>query len=88
MISTFFKDVRPGRQFAGLLLMLVIGLVVSSGILLLSGISGHETEQPTAALLLQGLSQIIMFMAPAVLFALLFYGRTADYLRISRKELQ
>ena len=88
MISTFFKDVRPGRQFAGLLLMLVIGLVVSSGILLLSGISGHETEQPTAALLLQGLSQIIMFMAPAVLFALLFYGRPADYLRISRKELQ
>ncbi|MBQ9473299.1 MAG: CPBP family intramembrane metalloprotease [Bacteroidales bacterium] len=87
MISSFFKDIKPGRQFVGLLLMLVVGLIVSSGILLLSGISGHEAEHTTAAILLQGFSQIIMFMIPATLFAIFFYGNPANYLCIGKNKL-
>lgn len=82
-ISSFFKDTKPSGQLVGWCLLLLLGFIFSAGLQLLVPTSEYHTATDIRIeLLLQGVCQLLTFMVPALLFAMLFNGRPKQYLRI------
>lgn len=81
-ISLFFKDSKPYAQLIGLFFLLLAGMIMAAGLQALlpqgDGAAGIRT-----ALLLQGVSQLLMFLLPAGVFAWLYHGSVASHLRLA-----
>lgn len=59
----------------------IVMMIVASCVLLLVGADGNVEKQ----LWMQGLSQLLMFLFPAWLFAFLFYGKPMQYFNVDVK---
>lgn len=78
-ISYFFKDTKPFGQLVGLFVLLLVCFVLAAGLQLAvpagDGASGIRME-----LVMQGVSQLLIFLLPVVLFAVLFRERAGQFL--------
>jgi membrane protease YdiL (CAAX protease family) len=82
-ISMFFKNSKPFHQLLGLLFLFVLGAILSGGFLLLIPTSGDSPTGIRMQLVRQMLSQLLIFLLPACLFALLYYSQPRQYLKIN-----
>lgn len=82
-ISYFFKNTKPSGQLVGWCVLWVLGSILMSGLMMLVPPSPYHTATDIRVeLLMQGVGQMLMFLFPAVLFALLFHGRPLSYFRV------
>ncbi len=79
----FFKNSKPFHQLLGLLFLFVLGAILSGGFLLLIPTSGDSPTGIRMQLVRQMLSQLLIFLLPACLFALLYYSQPRQYLKIN-----
>ena len=77
-IARFFKETSPMGRCLVLVGTMILGLIVSSGVVSLLGWTELSREQ---GVLSQMVSQIGCFLMPAVVVALLFYESPDDLLR-------
>ena len=71
-ISFFFKDTKPFAQLIGLFFLFVICMILAGGVAMLFPNGGHGEAAVRLQLLQQATTQLLTFMLPAVLFAVLF----------------
>ena len=81
-LSLFFRDSKPISQLLGLFFLLLLGFILSMGLQLLSPADFDSPAGIRMSLLLQCLSQLLVFFTPAVLFVILFKGDTCQYLQL------
>lgn len=82
MYSMFFKDTKPFPQLVGLFFLFVVCLILSGGIQTLLPPSGGGPGYVRVELLMQALTQVLSFMLPAILFAILFKPGVTQYFKI------
>ncbi|MBR3412803.1 MAG: CPBP family intramembrane metalloprotease [Bacteroidales bacterium] len=81
-ISIFFQDAKPFSKLLGLFFLFLTGFILATG---LNNICPPSFVTPTAirwSMLMQAISQLMMFLLPAVLFAMLFYDSTSPFLKL------
>lgn len=80
----FFKNTRPAAQVLTLLLSLVLFFILASGITVLVSTScgGADTLGVDASRWLQVMDQILIFVCPALMWAVLFHGRAGEALAL------
>ena len=81
-ISIFFRDVKPFSKLLGLFFLFFVGFVLATG---LNNIYPPSFVTPTAirwSMMRQALSQLMMFLIPAVLFSMLFYDSASPFLKL------
>lgn len=80
-ISYFFKDTKPFGQLVGLFVLMIVGFVLAAGLQLTLPI-GEGPSGVRMELVMQGISQLLIFLIPAVLFALLFREQAGRFLGV------
>lgn len=82
-ISSFFKDTKPFGQLMGLLVLMIVCFILAVGLQVAvpvgDGPSGIRME-----LVMQGVAQLLIFLLPVVLFALLFREGAGQFLGFHR----
>lgn len=82
-INVFFKDTKPFGQLVGLVLLILVGLIVAVGFsALLHPMTVEGDAGVRLTLLVQGLTQLLAFFVPMLLFVKLFRGSLRDELHL------
>ena len=85
-MKELFKNMGPAAQLAIFILMIGLGLIIAAVIGVLFMVSGPE--QNNMLLWVQGISQIVMFLCPALLFAWLFHSGTGSFFQTGMRRWQ
>lgn len=81
-ISIFFHDAKPFSKLLGLFFLFLMGFILATG---LNNIYPPSFVTPTTirwSMLMQAISQLMMFLLPAVLFSMLFYDSASPFLKL------
>lgn len=78
-MKQFFENTRPGGQLLALMLIFVLFFIFANGALVIPFLVSKTLPD---MLLMQAVSQLLMFGGTAVVFAWMFYGRPLHYLRM------
>lgn len=82
-VSFFFKNTKPSGQLVGWCLLLLLGFILAAGVQAIAPSSPFHTDTDIRVeLLMQGVSQLFLFLFPAILFAWLFHERPMQYLKV------
>ena len=81
-ISCFFRDVKPFSKLLGLFFLFLIGFILAAGLNSIYPPSFVSPADARLSMLMQALSQLVMFFLPAVLFSVLFNDSVCHYLKI------
>lgn len=85
-ISYFFKNTKPAGQLVGGCLLWMLGTILMSGLAMLVPPSPYHTATDIRVeLAMQGVGQLLMFLLPALLFSLLFYGSPLFCLKTEKR---
>lgn len=87
-ISYFFKEIKPFGQLVGLCVLLVVGFVMAAGLQLLIPEGSDGVTAIRKDIVMQGVSQILIFLLPTVMFALLFRGHPVQALCLGAQRKQ
>ncbi len=85
-MKELFKNMGPAAQLAIFVLMIGLGLILASIIGVVFILS--DTERNNMLLWVQGISQIVMFLCPALLFAWLFHSGTDSFFQTGMRRWQ
>ncbi|MBR1834424.1 MAG: CPBP family intramembrane metalloprotease [Bacteroidales bacterium] len=78
-LNIFFIDKKPFSQLVGLFFLFLFSFIISSGLMLLIPEVGSGDAAIRFQLVQQALSQLLNFLLPACLFALLFQPQGSNY---------
>ena len=81
-ISVFFKDSKPLAQLVGLFFLFLVGFIIAGGMQMLLPFAGDTPSSIRGQLAIQGCSQILMFLLPAVLFAVIFHDGAISFYKV------
>ena len=81
-ISVFFKDSKPLAQLVGLFFLFLVGFIAAGGMQMLLPFAGDTPSAIRGQLAVQGCSQILMFLLPAVLFAVLYHDGAISFHKV------
>lgn len=82
-VSFFFKNTKPSGQLVGWCLLLLLGFILAAGVqAMVPSSQFHTATDIRVELVMQGVSQLLMFLLPAMLFAWMMHGRPLQYLKV------
>lgn len=79
-LNTFFRNTKPVGRLLGLLLFLLAGFFAATALMLVFPQTFGTSGEIRVQMLVQGCSQLLMFLAPALLFAWCFKEESTGYL--------
>lgn len=82
----FFENAKPFSQLVGLFFLLLVGMIMAGGVQALITIEGESAGQIRMMLVVQAVSQLLMFLIPVLIFAGLFHPRIGSYLKLKGKR--
>lgn len=82
-LSIFFRDTKPFAQLVGLAFLFLIGFILATGLQVLFPTDFSSPAMIRQALATQGVAQLLIFLMPAVLFALLYQGNLKSFLQLN-----
>ena len=81
----FFENAKPFSQLVGLFFLLLVGMIMAGGVQALIPIEGEGAGQIRMMLVVQAVSQLLMFLIPVLVFAGLFHSGIGSYLKLKGK---
>ena len=84
-VSMFFENAKPFSQLVGLFFLLLVGMIMAGGVQALIPIEGEGAGQIRMMLVVQAVSQLLMFLIPVLIFAGLFHPGIGSYLKLKGK---
>ena len=81
-ISLFFQDAKPFSQLVGLFFIFLVCLILSGGLLMLLPSSTEGEGGVRLGLIVQAVSQLLTFLLPVLLFAIVYKPHAADYFKL------
>ena len=83
-LNYFFRNAKPFSQLVGLLFMLVAGFMFSTALMMLIGSDMDTPSQIRLQLVGQCLSQMLIFLLPALVFAWCYKEGPLKYMRLEQ----